>query len=556
MDEAKKLKEKFDAIFGTTEYNKAIDKFIKIRKKFEDDLKLCANEKRVMEGYKNTADKKSLELDLLKKKHENMEKSTQELDVKIKAIEKELEVLMNKEMEYGKSYQEKSKLETTISNYEKNAESLRGKIKNLMKDNIPELEEKLQSFLETQLENEKLLKKLNGEWQKLSDEEKKTEKSVIEAKSNLNVLATKLGEKQELISKRFSAIKSLCKQLNIPVDLEEDSQSMSDDALDSFIHRIQNGIVEKEASLTKIKANADKQELEFQQQIDNVREEKTTAETNVVTQKSRISKLDNDIRELRNEISSIETSMPKFIQLQERIATMEKKLQQIKDQNNIEDMEDERSMVEAEKLELEVKQTSLEEVVDKLESISQVTNELDMKQADLTKDQNDFERLKNKQSSILKHLFPSKAVDRNYKNTVQSYNDSLKSEVQVIKSALEEARMSGNRISAERDQNRKQLKQREMELREIKEKIDRICDGRDYKDFLSSQKEKVDKLNMDLAFHKSSEASFKHYLRDIQQDPCCPLCHKNLQGNESDDLNGKLRWNIFVILHYIFLHPF
>jgi len=36
LDEAKKLKEKFDAIFGTTEYNKVIEKIMKLRKQHVD----------------------------------------------------------------------------------------------------------------------------------------------------------------------------------------------------------------------------------------------------------------------------------------------------------------------------------------------------------------------------------------------------------------------------------------------------------------------------------------------------------------------------------------
>lgn len=39
LDEAKKLKERFDEIFGTTEYNKAIDKILKCRKAYEAKAK-------------------------------------------------------------------------------------------------------------------------------------------------------------------------------------------------------------------------------------------------------------------------------------------------------------------------------------------------------------------------------------------------------------------------------------------------------------------------------------------------------------------------------------
>lgn len=39
LDEGKKLKERFDAIFGTSEYNKAIEKILKFRKSYEAKAK-------------------------------------------------------------------------------------------------------------------------------------------------------------------------------------------------------------------------------------------------------------------------------------------------------------------------------------------------------------------------------------------------------------------------------------------------------------------------------------------------------------------------------------
>lgn len=40
MDESKKLKDKFDAIFGITEFNKTIERIIKMRKEEVDKLKV------------------------------------------------------------------------------------------------------------------------------------------------------------------------------------------------------------------------------------------------------------------------------------------------------------------------------------------------------------------------------------------------------------------------------------------------------------------------------------------------------------------------------------
>lgn len=51
LDEAKKLKERFDDIFGTTEYNKAIDKILKARKSYEAKAKEKGNRLRTKIHY-------------------------------------------------------------------------------------------------------------------------------------------------------------------------------------------------------------------------------------------------------------------------------------------------------------------------------------------------------------------------------------------------------------------------------------------------------------------------------------------------------------------------
>lgn len=51
LDEAKKLKEKFDAIFGIAEYNKCVDRVIKLRKDKMTELKLKGNSRRKKTRY-------------------------------------------------------------------------------------------------------------------------------------------------------------------------------------------------------------------------------------------------------------------------------------------------------------------------------------------------------------------------------------------------------------------------------------------------------------------------------------------------------------------------
>jgi DNA repair protein RAD50 len=83
LDEGKKLKEKFDAIFGTTEYNKTIDRIIKMSKIYIDKRKTKEGEVNLLVHLKEEYKKKSVEYT--------------EKDSKLKALKSQIEKLLDSE---------------------------------------------------------------------------------------------------------------------------------------------------------------------------------------------------------------------------------------------------------------------------------------------------------------------------------------------------------------------------------------------------------------------------------------------------------------------------
>lgn len=540
LDEGKKVKEKFDAIFDTTEYNKAIDTYNKFRKQYQERLKLCIQEKIYLEVTKRDADRKQLELDMLQEKHDKMSSRVEELDVLLSPLDEKMEKLLEKEQQFGKLYGENVTIESKINFCITNAENIRQKIRNFLDCSLDELKDQLETFSETQRLNDEKLSVFKKEYQSILDKEKQLNESVVRAKSKSSLLSGHSSQMQELVSERSKAIKSLSQDLNIHVDLEMMSQDMTGDELSSTLLRIHRSIAEKSEALRVIKTQDEKKDQELQVQIDKFRSEKTASETNLIAHKNHTTKLNGDQKKIRDEIALIETSMPTFNQLLTKIEQQQAALEKYKSENNVKDLQDQRDSIEIDKIELEEKLPKIEADVELLESISKLSGELDMKQNDLTKDQRDFERCKNKNTSALKLLFPTKTVDRNYRNVVETFNGELKQEVQDIKTSCDDARIKGNRLKTERDHLHKQHKKKELELKETNEKIYEICDGLNYIEVLTSQKEKVEKLTMDLAFHRSSENTFKHYVTKIEEEPCCPLCHKDLNSNEGSELKNEI----------------
>jgi DNA repair protein RAD50 len=113
LDEGKKLKEKFDAIFGTTEYNKGIAKIIKIRKIHQDEQKLCIQEKKFLEETKKDADHKNLILQNLKEKHALMENEVENLNAQLVPLDEQMQKLLEKHQKIGALQGKQTILKTT-----------------------------------------------------------------------------------------------------------------------------------------------------------------------------------------------------------------------------------------------------------------------------------------------------------------------------------------------------------------------------------------------------------------------------------------------------------
>ncbi|MGL5405361.1 MAG: hypothetical protein ACRDAX_00960 [Propionibacteriaceae bacterium] len=158
----------------------------------------------------------------------------------------------------------------------------------------------------------------------------------------------------------------------------------------------------------------------------------------------------------KQEISKIERSMPHLPQLTKKIESAEKELEKFKNENNVKDLEKQRD--ESDKNDMEAKACELEKEVDALDSISKLTKDIEQKENESVKDKSDLERIKNKRSTTLKQLFPSKKIESNFKNTVQVFRDSLVTEFKAIDAEMQAAKMSANRFQTERDHLRSQTK--------------------------------------------------------------------------------------------------
>lgn len=541
LEEGKKLKERFDAIFGTTEYKKAIEKLKNHGKAIDERLKLSKKDLVYKTEILGDQEKKSRILENEIEQRNKLNHEIENIQLMRHETEARYKEIMQKEKQLSELVSDRKKFKDDIKRLEEQIEKIQSKIKEKLDEDEESILEKLQKFTD-------ILKTKENEKQKLSDEIKscdtrvdKITSEINENKTQIELTANKIGIMQEKIDKRIEEMKNLAEKLNLELTIDIETQSLDETGLNEALKQIKNAIKNEEKLLEQSKQEGHKNDQVLQRKIDKKREEKTEISTNLKSLTKRVGEIGNECRDLKQQIQSIEGSMPALNKLEIDIKKTQENLETKKNENDLDSLEDCKTCLELEKDDLEMKISSLDHQLEKLEKVHQIKTEIEQKQRDLTTDQKEFNRIKNKQNSSIKNLFQSKVIDEKFKENVQNLKSTLDREVRKIKEEIDEKVNSLNRIKTELNHNKKQLQVKRDESQNIQLKIEELCGSRDYLESLNSAQENVNKLNMELAHLKSSEDFYKKYISDIKETPCCPLCHKGLEASEKDDLNDEIQ---------------
>ncbi|CAD7012324.1 unnamed protein product [Ceratitis capitata] len=281
LDESKKLKDKFDAIF------EEVDK-LKVK---EADLRLLAHLKQEM-------DDKSLTLKKAQEKCTAIEHECERCEEEMKPIDARLLEIRNVEYEVGKYQAKKVEIETEQKNCQEHIRALSSNIKVPFEGSREELEQEISDF------GQKMLEKRQR--RNVLDKKRKRFKNALTDLDKRRILLMQQRQKeQECISKRAEQLKELCQNLGITLteDLEFQPESVP-----VVLERIENSLMNKECSIAESIAQNDKEDSERQREIDIQRVELTKVEEGIVTHEKQKNQNEKELESIMKEIAEIESS--------------------------------------------------------------------------------------------------------------------------------------------------------------------------------------------------------------------------------------------------------
>lgn len=275
----KELKEKFDQIFGTAEYIKAVDSLAKRRKDMNNDSRVAKVTLDSTLELKKEADRQKAKLLGNEANFEKYKTEYAALEQELVPIRERLAKIREVEMEYTKVYNQKLKVDTELKQLRKREDASRKKIQELFEGDIAQLKQEIVDF-EHKGENSQMKKKeTEADVKNYTNDLKVIEGRVKEIQIKLTRLQAEKEQEQETLAQRAEECRKICERFGIPVesDLENDNNAAS-----VLFSKVKDAIKFEEEEVAQTAKNNDDVETQVQNKIDSVREERARTDSEAV----------------------------------------------------------------------------------------------------------------------------------------------------------------------------------------------------------------------------------------------------------------------------------
>lgn len=506
LDTDKKLKEKFDAIFGTTEYNKAVDKLIRYRKTYMEQAKVKEAETKLTLRLKRDTEGKLMDLQANETKLAKINEKLTEFAEEIKPIEERMKVIQKLEWEVSKIQEERVKLITKVEKCKELQVAISSKIKNKFDGSFAMLDREIRSFKEKMNDKKDNLLTHEQDLERVKVQVERLRHTLSDLEKKRTTLIIQRQKEQELLSEQFKLCTDLYSRLNIVVDFNSQDENLN---MTSIMDKITQAIKGEENKVNDLSKDHDKVDVEMQVEIDKLREKRASVESDVVSKKKQIKESKEEQEKGQKEIETVEKSAEAL----KRITTEHSKVSdcynKLSQTTNLEEMKRDIDQKRVHRNDLQSQLDSIDQEILFLSSMSKTTAEISVKETQLESKESEVRKIRNKHSDNLKRLLNNEIIENNYKRRVQNIYQNCQREITEVNKNIARNQQKITELQMTRKNQKDELSRLEKELTESDEKLYEQCHGTPFIEVLERVKENVAKFQLDHGAVKSSEALYK-----------------------------------------------
>ncbi|XP_060561864.1 DNA repair protein RAD50-like isoform X2 [Ruditapes philippinarum] len=305
LSEGKQLKEKFDAIFASTRYVKALDSIKKTKKEQDDKLKMYRNDVQYLKQHKEKAHQLECDLAEQEAKLEASKESVNKVNSQLKPIEEKMNKIDEQSAEIFGIQNKITQYGSEKKQIEKHAEELQDQIENEFQGTDEELKSMLSDFEDKLKERKRTLEEFEDRQNKLSRQSEKLDREKSAILVEVGRLEQEAERQEENVSKRDTLIKQFADEYSF----DGLTGAITDEKYKLFLKNMQRKLETMVEETRQTKTDFEEREGEIQQKIDELRDNKTKLEQNDKIKREMMSSAQAELDMLKKDKASKEENI-------------------------------------------------------------------------------------------------------------------------------------------------------------------------------------------------------------------------------------------------------
>lgn len=540
FEEGKKLKEKFDEIFGTTMFNKALDNLRSLVKSHTAEIKVLKVEKdkyRILVDQVKTMENKIEELNNRKERSLNR---IEEITNELLPLQEKIQENENKEFEYKKIIvnEDKKKMELNIA--KKEVDNLKSTIHKIYDGTTDELKHDLEMDENFLAKKQEEIKEFENQVHSESKKEQQLSSELAEQRVQIGTLQQKMEDHNNRITVRNSMLTKALATFDTNIELENNTE----DEIEEWMKTLTEKFEKLESDVEETRRQNELEEQILQKEVDTVRAEKSRIESVTNVRDKELLEIRKEIKTVQSEIAEVGIAGTKLNEIEMKLREVNNRCEALCKKMDVNVVKENINEKKKNQKTLDNDIHKLDEEITLMHQYSSLQAELDMQKSSLESKQKNIQSIKNKHESNIKTLFKVDEVPmRKLKNDLDEVYQTLTKEKDSYNHKLEREKVSVTSLQASLKHVENDLRKKEEELKNDKAVVSIHCDYENYDDIVAEQLMKVNNLQDDRGMYAYKTVAFKKYLEKVDStDPCCPLCSRGFKSSqEAKNLSHQMK---------------
>ncbi|KAL1509533.1 hypothetical protein ABEB36_004248 [Hypothenemus hampei] len=517
LDEGQKLKNKFDEIFGSLEYNKCIEKLRKNINDRKKDIKLLKEQMQHKTTVKLNTEKLQMNLGDNQSKLENIE-------VFIETKKKEAEPLkqklseINDTIEVFTSTQKKlASLETELEGIKNNESSLKKHLKDEFQGSDEDLDSEIRNFDAFQQKTNENINDRNAANATLIAKIKVITQFMEKKQVHFGKLKQEEAEHLKRSSEEKDLIEQAVVKFNMILNQGEDFATISN-KLETALDKIETKFHECEKS-------AEDEQKQLQKVIDDIRVKLAVEEESHSTKRKLIKENSEKNAEISLKISKLSTRSIQRIDVEKQLKEAQEILAKKKLEFNGDEALTEIQAIDDEIKEMEISKNKLEREHRILQENCLTEHEIETQTIQLNTKREEIDKLKKKNEEHFFALFENKVPEEDFQIRIKEIHNIEEKNVCKVNESISNCEKTIMSLETTVKNNQDTLKSYNEELKRNKNQIETLCKGDSFNEVLNQSYSKKEKLQKNKGAFRSAKTLYEEFIKEFEEEsPCCPIC--------------------------------